>query len=232
MPPSPATLGRVLAFATIGLTLASVAGSFSIHFLSLEGNLAREVRESFFRLFYLDWEANVPTWFASSALLVCSAMLAVIAAAKRQQGDGFTRHWQLLALIFLGLSLDETALFHEMGIKPLRPFFSSGYLYYAWVVPGALAVCLFAAAYLRFLRHLPFRTRILVALSGALYVGGGIGVEALSGHHAARSGEGDLTYEMLASIEELMEMAGVATFVLGPRGLRGPSPEGTNPLLR
>lgn len=211
---SPRVLGRALAFAVTALTLASLGGSFSVHFLSVENVLWREARESFFRLFYLDGEANIPTWFASSLLLCCSAMLGLIAAAKTREADRFARHWTVLSILFLGLSLDEAALIHEMAIRPLRPFFhGSGLLYYTWVVPGAVGVCFFAAAYFRFLIHLPLKTRMLFAISGAIYVGGAIGVEAITGQHAARFGEGDLTYEMLAAIEELTEMAGIGAFI-------------------
>jgi len=53
-------------------------------------------------------------------LLLCAIFLEVIASAKKKASDDYAWHWQILALLFLGLSLDETAGLHEMTIKPLR----------------------------------------------------------------------------------------------------------------
>jgi len=36
-------------------------------------------------LFDLDSETNIPTWYSSSALLMCGVVLALIAAVKRRQ---------------------------------------------------------------------------------------------------------------------------------------------------
>lgn len=44
------------------------------------------------RLFDLDTEANVPTWYSASALLICGLTLGLIAAAKRQVDDPYTRY--------------------------------------------------------------------------------------------------------------------------------------------
>lgn len=213
---------RALGFTVGMLTLASVAGSLSTHYLSVGDDLWRQVRDSYHRLFYLDSEANIPTWYQSSALLFCAALLGVIAFAKGQERDRFARHWAMLSAIFVGLSLDEEAMFHEMAIELLRPLFdTSGLLYYTWVVPGAAAVCLFALAYLRFLFHLPPKTRVLLAISGAVYVGGAVGMEAISGQHAARFGEGDMTYHLISTAEELMEMTGVVVLICALLGYAG-----------
>ena len=211
---SPRRLARILSFAALGLTLASVAGSLSAFYLSPGEGLLKEMQESFVRLFYLDAEANVPTWYSASALLLCSALLAMIACAKRAQQDPCVRHWTAMAVVFLCLSIDEEAILHEMAIRPLRlALHTDGLLYYAWVVPGAAAVLLFALAHLRFLWRPPPRTRVLFCVAGAVYVGGAIGVEALSGLRAARYGEGDSVYVMIATVEELMEMTGVVVFI-------------------
>ncbi len=211
---SPRRLAQILSIAALGLTLASVAGSLSAFYLSPGKGLLKEAQESFVRLFYLDAEANVPTWYSASALLLCSALLTTIACAKRAQQDPFVRHWAGMAILFLGMSIDEEAILHEMAIRPLHSaLHTGGLLYYAWVVPGAAFVLLFALAYLRFLWRLPPRTRVLFCVAGAVYVGGAIGVESLSGLRAARHGEGDAVYVMIATVEELMEMTGVIVFI-------------------
>jgi hypothetical protein len=211
---SPRRFARILSFAALGLTLASVAGSLSVFCLSPSEGLLKQVQKSFVRIFYLDLEANVPTWYSASMLLFCAALLAMITCAKRAQQDPYARHWAAMAVVFLGLSIDETAILHEMAIRPLRlAFHADGLLYYAWVVPGAAFVLLFALAYLRFWWRLPPRTRALFCIAGAVYVGGAIGAEAFSGLRAARYDEGDFGYMMIATLEELMEMTGLVVFI-------------------
>jgi hypothetical protein len=50
-------------------------------------------------------------------------------------------------------------------------------------------------------------------MAGALFVGGALGVEAVSGKHASLHGEQNLTYHLIITIEELLEMAGLVVFV-------------------
>jgi len=176
--------------------------------------LLKQVQKSYIRLFYVDWEANIPTWYQSSTLLLCSMILAIIARGRRAQQDPYVWHWAALAIIFLALSIDEEAVIHEMAIKPLRQtFHMGGLLYYAWVVPGAAAVLVFAVVYLRFLWSLPSRTWLLFAVAGVVYVGGALGVEAISGLWAQRHGEENLVYMMISTVEELMEMIGIIVFI-------------------
>ena len=61
----------------------------------------------------LSWEANLPTWAASSLLLICAALLWAIARKAKQTEDKAYRHWYALSAIFAYISLDETAQLHE-----------------------------------------------------------------------------------------------------------------------
>jgi len=211
---SPRRLTGILSLVVLGLTLASLAGSMSTLYLHPGTDLLKQVQKSYIRLFYVDWEANIPTWYQASTLLFCSIILATIARGKRARRDPYVWHWAALAIIFLAMSIDEEAVIHEMAIKPLRQaFHMGGLLYYAWVVPGAAAVLLFALAYLRFLWSLPPRTRLLFAVAGVIYVGGALGVEAMSGLWADRHGEENLIYMMISTVEELMEMIGIIVFI-------------------
>lgn len=211
---SPPRIGRILALVVASLTLLSLAATLSAAYLPASGGLAAQVQGSFVRLFYVDLEANVPTWYSSSVLLLCALLLALIAAARWQGRQPFARHWGALALLFLALSIDEAAILHEMAIAPLRPLVAGQpLLYYAWVVPGAAAVVVVGVAFVPFLRHLPARARCLFVAAGAVYVGGALGLESASGLRAAGHGEGDLAYTLFATAEELLEMAGAVLFL-------------------
>jgi len=165
--------------------------------------------------FYFDHENNLPTFFSTLILLLAASLLGLIGAAKRSAGDRFARQWQWMALIFLGLAIDEAASLHELLIQPLRTGFQlTGALWYGWVIAGGPFAAGFAIAYLRFLRHLPRITQRLFVAAGTLYVGGAVGLEML-GAHLFLAGEPaqDLAPYMLAmTLEESFEMAGILLF--------------------
>ena len=205
---SPKRTRLVLTLVAVGLTLASISGQFSKHLLG-HGHLFGLVR-----LFNLDDEGNIPTWYASSLLLLCSILLVTIACTKKREGDRYLLHWKALALIFLMLSLDETAQIHESPNRALRVALNSGgVLYNPWVIFGSAFVLLLVVAYWRFLSDLPSPTRRLFLTAGFLYVGGALGVEIVSGWYMALYGRENMTYAMIATVEELLEMLGTVTFI-------------------
>jgi len=120
------------------------------------------------QLFDVDEEDSVPTWYSTSALLLASALLFLISQRKRADRDPWVRYWYGLSLTFAALSLDEIAGFHEA---------LNDMLDYSWAIPGGIAAAMFGLAYLRFLWHLPARTRWLFVVSGCVFLGGAVGVE-------------------------------------------------------
>lgn len=164
--------------------------------------------------FYVDYEMNVPTWYSSAALALAGLLLAVIALAKLSDRGPYRFHWLALSAIFFLLSVDEIAMLHELPIDPLRNAYQTGgLLYYPWVVPAAVLVMALGLAYLPFLWHLPGRIRLLVMLAGFTFLAGALGVEMLSGAQADQWGEENLTYALVITIEEFLEMLGVVIFI-------------------
>jgi hypothetical protein len=200
--------------AIVVLLIVTSVGASVLSFARIEEPFLREVRESVVRLTWVDGEGNIPAWYSAMLLLVCALLLASITLAQRYQSGGKLAGWLLLTVIFLFLSLDEIAQFHELSIAPLRNRFeASGFFHYAWIVPAALCVVLFVLGYLRFLARLPARTRQLFLLAGAVYVAGALGAEAISGKQASLHGEQNLTYHAIITVEELLEMSGVVLFI-------------------
>ena len=68
--------------------------------------------KSLMRIFHMDYERNVPTWFSSSQLLMVGAVWAILGVhlARRQQAI-----WPVVAAsaAFIFLSMDEAAQVHE-----------------------------------------------------------------------------------------------------------------------
>jgi hypothetical protein len=211
---SPSRVSQILIVVVFCLTLTGIAAGVSRE-IRVHNYWIAEAVDSFVRLFDLAGEANIAAWYASSTLLICAALLATIAIAKRMNDDdGYVFHWTVLSLIFLYLSVDEAAILHEMAIKPLRSLLNtSGLFYYAWIIPGFIAVLVFVLAYVRFLTHLPKKTRLLFIAAGALYVAGAIGFEAVSGLFVDSDGTRNITWELIATIEELFEMLGIVLFI-------------------
>ena len=169
------------------------------------------------RSFYTDAESNVPTYFNTIILFIPSMLLAVIGTWKSSIKDKFKIHWIVLSIIFLILSVDEASVLHEKLIGPMRSLFNyeryGGIFYFAWVIPGMVAVFLFMLAYLRFFINLDNKYKFLFFLSLAIYVSGIIGGEMLSGHFAETTGLKNFTYAMYTSLEESLEWIGCCLMI-------------------
>jgi hypothetical protein len=151
-------------------------------------------------------------------LLACSLVLYFIYRSKKRENDRFFKHWAGLSLIFLILSMEEVAGFHESIMIQLREtFHTKGYLTFPWVVPGlAFCVAVFFI-YLRFLLTLERPFRFLFLLSGGLYVGGGLGLEFIAGNRVYQHGWDrfwdDLIYALISNAGEAMEMLALSIFL-------------------
>jgi hypothetical protein len=167
-------------------------------------------------LFDLNGEQNVPTYFNASLHLFSSALLAVIAVLKKQSSDRYTRQWAVLCGGFLFMAFDEAAGLHELMGRPMEELLgdrATGVLHFAWVLPGIVIVAFFALWFLRFLLHLPLRTRLLVVAAGAMFIGGAVGVELFEGRHAAAHGSANIAFDLYVLAEETLEMSGLTVFI-------------------
>jgi hypothetical protein len=114
---------------------------------------------------------------------------------------------------FVLLSLDEVASFHEMLSVPLRDaWHTTGFLYFAWVIPGASSVLVFLLVFLRFLARIPAETRRGFLWAGFVFCSGCLGMEMIDGRHLTLHGE-DLNYLWMSVLEESLEMAGEILFL-------------------
>ncbi|NWF64763.1 MAG: hypothetical protein HXY38_10700 [Chloroflexi bacterium] len=164
--------------------------------------------------FFFDFEGNVPTYMNALLLFIPSLLLTGIGAWKSAIRDRFRFHWNGLALIFFLLSIDEIASLHEKLIKPMRAIFGSeGVFYFAWIIPGVIAIALFGLTYLMYFLHLENKFKWLFFFSLSTYLGGVIGGEMVSGYFAANLGLKNYTYAVVASLEESVEMIGCSLII-------------------
>ena len=196
---------RFLFFTIAALLLFHIIGQYAHYQLGYRHTF------SFVELFHLNRENNIPTFF-SSLLLLSSALL--LTGIYRFTKSRDRRYWLLLAVIFLGLSIDESVSLHELLIDPMREVAGvNPWFYYAWIIPAGIFLLVLGIYLLGFLRRLPAATRIRFLVAGFIFVGGAIGLEMVSGYYAFFIDEDTLTYNLIVAVEELMEMVGVVLFI-------------------
>lgn len=158
-------------------------------------------------LLHFDTEGNIPTLFSATLILFCAGLL-ILSGRISQRLPLF---WYGLAAILVFLAIDEIHGFHEDLARVRGASRPDAILQIEWVIPYLMVVIMIGLMAIPFLRSLPKRFRILFILSGAVYTGGAAGVEVLTGFYEASSGK-DLIYWALSTVEELLEMLGMALF--------------------
>lgn len=201
---APAKITRHLVTIIAIMTVAHLLGMFSTF------ALGHDDVKGLVPLFDFEGEDNIPAFYSSAVILFCSFLLAVIAAATQQKGQPY-RLWAGLSFIFLFLSADEFIQLHEKLIVLHKAFKTSGLLRHAWVVPYLIAAALIALAFRKFILSLPSQTRRLVLIAGATFISGAVGCEVIGGWYRDTY-SWDIVAASLATIEELLEMAGMVIF--------------------
>jgi hypothetical protein len=157
----------------------------------------------------LDAEITVPTWFSSSLLLLIAAACALAA----WRGGELARRWWVLSVVFVFLSLDEAVIIHELGDELMARVLDRDVDVPLWTIPAGIAVLVVGAYCLRLYRSQPSHLRRAWVVALLAFVGGAVGFEALGRPHYAVPSEAGVTYILLSTIEEGLEMAGALIFL-------------------
>lgn len=202
-------LAHLLATVIALLMGASLLGQIAHH------EFGRDYVFGLVHLFNVDGERNIPTFFTVLLAAAGAMLLVVIGCASRQREKNDSRYWFALAAGFVFLGYDEAFQVHEKMILPMRALMGNtdlGFFYFGWVVPGIAGVCALALFFLKFLFRLPATTRRWLLFAGGLYLGGCLGMELIDGKYFEAYGA-NLTYSILVTIEEALEMSGLATLI-------------------
>lgn len=209
---NPSSIARLFGAVAFFLVTASVGGQLITY---LTGH---DTVFGLIPLFDVNSEQNIPTYFSSFLLIFSSLLLLIIAIIERNRKYVDFSKWAILSLCFLYMAFDEALSFHEKLTIPMRNLMDYDHLgifYWSWVIPGIAIVILFAIFFLRFFLRLNAKTRLNFLIAATLYIGGAIGLELIGGWYAEIHGQDNLTYNMLTSIEESLEMAGAIVFIWG-----------------
>jgi hypothetical protein len=161
-------------------------------------------------LFDVNTEATVPTWYSTGLLLAVAGVCGVLVVAARASGRVDGQRWGVLGVVFVGMSLDEAVALHERlgsGVTDTLDVGATGALRHPWVVAGVFLAAALAVVTTRAVVTLPARLRRWVALGLGIYVGGALGLEAVSGVVLDAAGDG-LAYAAVTWAEEGAEMVG------------------------
>ncbi|MFD3000653.1 hypothetical protein ACFS7Z_09805 [Pontibacter toksunensis] len=166
--------------------------------------------------FNMDNETTLPAYISSINLLIASALLALVCKLKERVADKYWKHWGLLSIGFLLLSIDENISLHEVivhdYIMQLLEF--SGPNHFVTGVLITACAALSSAFFLKFLFHLPTTTRMRIITSGVIFVLGSAGVEAITGYLIADGYQSQkIAYNIGVIVEEAMEMTSVLLFI-------------------
>ncbi len=205
---TPARVARWFATVIFVLTVLSVGEQYVIH------QMGRADLEEYLIAFDLDAEGNIPTWYSSMALLCASVLLGIIAGHLRRRKQRWAGHWRALGILLAVLSIDEIAQLHEHLGHLHEIWQTHGLFYFAWVIPGALAAVATGLVFLRFLLQLPAATRNRFVIAALVFCTGALGVEAVSGWRAETMGMNNMTASLIATVEEDLEMIGVAVLIV------------------
>ena len=161
-------------------------------------------------LFDVNTEATIPTWYSAGLSLMVAAVCVVLAVAFAAAGRCGAARWGVLALVFVAMSLDETVALHERlnsGVADTLDVEGTGALRHPWVIAGVFLAAALVVVAARAIVTLPRQRRLGVALGLGIFVGGALGLEALSGvvHDAAGD---NLEYAAVTWAEEAAEMVG------------------------
>ncbi len=210
----PVTIIRVLGILTFFLVLASVGGQLVIYVFGhdiVKGNVILLVRA-----FQLNNEHNIPTLFTVMLLAFAAMLLWIITILCKKNKVPYIVNWAVLSVGFLYMAFDEALQIHERFVGVGRTLLGDGKLgifYNSWVIVYIPIIILIALFFMKLLLHLPGKTRTNFIVAATIYLGGCIGVEMIGGAYAEIHGHGNLMYNLIANVEDTLEMAGLIVFI-------------------
>jgi hypothetical protein len=205
--PSPGKITKILIIAVLLLTflsLLTVLLRFKWDFLLGE------------RIFNLNDEANVPTWFSSTTLLFAAILAWLIARCLKLAQKPFFKSWIVVGCSLFFMSLDEFIQIHEaVGRVLIRTEALPSLGFNVWIIPGLALVLGVALIILRMWWNLPSRFRLVFLLATLVYFSGTLVTEAIGNAIWKGTGYNTVGFALFIHIEEVLEMLGVVILING-----------------
>ena len=168
------------------------------------------------KLVHLDEEANFPTFFSSLLFIISSALLLFIGKSK-SSSEINPKYWIVLSLIFLFLSIDEIVQLHEKFSNVVHQKFQiGGILRFSWWIIYAVFIIAVSPFFMKFLAQLPKTIKRIFILAAVVFLSGSIILEIVGIYiYSTENDTKTYTFYIISSIEEILEMIGLAIFIYG-----------------
>ena len=204
----------------MALVFAGVIGVLSIAnaaSLVAEYGYGKDHLKGLVQLFRLNAEGNIPTFYSALTLFIGAILCVAIARTHQLSKSHRPLWWYGAATVLLFLCFDEAGQIHEL-LDTHRGwteglFEPTGALIGPWVVVYGAGAAALGIAFLPFFLSLPKRTQLLLGFSSAMFITGAIGFEMAGAAEWTLKGD-SLKFEVINSIEEMMEMTAVAIAIL------------------
>lgn len=211
---SPRRIGRLFAWIIPPLVVVGAIANYAVYNVAPTPD---HPLAAFLKRFDLGHEPSIPAFYSAAVMLLTAIFLTFVARVDKHRNKPH-RFWYFLSVLFLALSIDEAALFHEMADSAMSMLDLNKYLYFSWVVPGAIFAAVVGFSSLAFLSTLPARTSRWMIASGVVFVVGAVGMEVVAGVIFSQSTNEEEAMRSLAhvlsqAVEEGLEMVGVAMFL-------------------
>ncbi|PIA77475.1 hypothetical protein BFR04_08515 [Gaetbulibacter sp. 4G1] len=210
-------LKRFVIFQLVTVTLIVILGLITYIFRDATGfgNLF-----GFLRLLDVGSEQSIPTYFSLINLLLSSILLYIIFKFEKSKNLKRANYWLFLSILFVFLSIDESASIHENFDLVYDYLSYNGFAprlleTHQWLFFGLLFIFFIGIILIPFFKILPKRTLGYFLISGIIFVVGAMGFEFL-GAIMLKTGivesKDDLLFSIRRIFEEGFEMYGIALF--------------------
>ena len=173
----------------------------------------------FLRLLDVGEERSIPTYVSVINLLLGSILIFIIYGYEKANNQSGAGYWLFLSILFLYLSVDESASIHEnfryvyrylVRKEIISPILSTN----EWLPFGVFFIFAVSIVLLPFVRKLPTDTRRYFLIAGCVFVTGAVGFEYLAAlmREAGIDESRPHTVRLVKLLEEGFEMYGVAIF--------------------
>lgn len=170
-------------------------------------------------LFDVTLESSLPTWLSAVLFLGSAGLFLLIRQSIDEPSRVRSWSWVAVAALMVVLSIDEVASLHETVSPVVRSSLGvGGFLFYAWLIPALAFMAILGVVLLPWLVSLPRRLLEIVLLGGGLFLIGTVGLEMVGGHLVSSGMRDSTEWIVVASIEESLELVGVAVLFSGLLG--------------
>lgn len=209
---TPRLLAKIL---IVGLSILFALHVFA---LILYHGLGHDYAMGYVPLTHMDMEANIPTMASFMMMALCACALGLM-ASRETDNKRHKRAWALLAILFVLLAMDEVLMFHEQVASPLtHTVMQENAPRFAWIVAYGLLVAAVGAFFLKWFLELRRDLQISLFISGAIFLSGALGMEFAASKYVESLPAGytdirTLTFDLMATVEEMLEFSGLAYFL-------------------